>query len=195
MARPYRHSLFTIQDMASPYRHSFFPTDFSQLFLGKKHQSATKSITCFFVKPKEKVVPLEDEDMNKKSCATSSSKVQSILDVLVKWSIATKAEIMWAVKCVSFGFCINSCANINSMFKSMFPDSNIASAFSMAPTKVLYVINHGLATHFKQILKDGITKSDCYVVSFDESLNDITQTCQMDILIRYWDSNDSVKVR
>ena len=67
----------------------------------------------------------------------------------------------------------------------MFPDSNIASAFSMAPTKVLYVINHGLATHFKQILKDGITKSDCYVVSFDESLNDITQTCQMDILIQY----------
>ena len=133
--------------------------------------------------------------MNKESCATSSSKVQSTLDVLVKSSIATKAEIMWALKCVSSGFSNNSCANINSMFKSMFPNSNVASAFSMAATKVSYVINHGLATHFKQILKDGITKSDCYVVSFDESLNDITQTCQMDILIRYWDSNDSVKVR
>ena len=55
------------------------------------------------------------------------------------------------------------------MFKSMFPDS--------------YVINHGLATHFKQILKDGITKSDCYVVSFHESLNDITETFQ---IVRYW---------
>ena len=88
------------------------------------------------------------------------------------------------------------------MFKAIFPDSNVASAFSMAPTKVLYVINHGLATHFKQILKDGITKSDCYIydcysyiVTFDESLYDITQRCRMDILIRYWDSNDSVKVR
>ena len=60
----------------------------------------------------------------------------------------------------------------------MFPDSNVASAFSLAPTKVVYVINHGLATHFKQILKDGITKSDCCVVLFDESLNDITRTCQ-----------------
>ena len=33
------------------------------------------------------------------------------------------------------------------------------------------------------------------MVSFDESLNDITQTCQMEILIRYWDINDNVKVR
>ena len=155
----------TIQDIPCPYCHSLFPTDFSLLFLGKKHQSATKSITCLFAKPKEKVVSLKDEDVNKESCATSSSKVQSTLDVLVKSSIATKAEIMWALKCVSSGFSNNSCANINSMFKSMFPDSNVASAFSMAPTKVSYVINHGLATHFKQILKDGITKSDCYFVS------------------------------
>ena len=57
--------------MAHPYSHSLFPTDFSHLFLGKKHQSATKSVTCFFVKPKEKVVSLEDEDANKKSFATS----------------------------------------------------------------------------------------------------------------------------
>ena len=90
---------------------------------------------------------------------------------------------MWALKCVSSSFSNNSSANINSMFKSIFPDSNVASAFSMAPTKLLYVINHGLATHFKQTLKDGITKPHCYVVSFDESLNDTTQTCQMDILI------------
>ena len=47
------------------------------------------------------------------------------------------------------------------MLESMFPDSNVGSAFSMAPTKILYVINHGLVTHFKQILKVGITKSDC----------------------------------
>ena len=30
-------------------------------------------------------------------------------------------------------------------------------------------------------------KSDCFVISFDESLNDYTQNCQMDILIRYFD--------
>ena len=87
------------------------------------HQSATESITFFFVKPKENVVLLEDEDVNKESCATSSSKVQSTLAELVKSSIATKAAIMWTLKCVSSGFSNTSCANINSMFKSMFPDS------------------------------------------------------------------------
>ena len=35
------------------------------------------------------------------------------------------------------------------MFKSMFPDTNAASTFSMAPTKVLYDVNHRLVTHFK----------------------------------------------
>ena len=129
----------TIQDIASPHRPSLSPTNFSPLVLGKKHQSAIKSITCFSGKPKEKVAWLEDEDVNKESCATSSSKVQSTLDVLVKSSIATKAEIMWALKCVSSGFSNNSCANINSMFKSMFPDSNVVSAFNMVPAKVSYV--------------------------------------------------------
>ena len=137
------------------YRQSLSPFFYflSLLFLGKMHQSAAESITFFFAKPKEKVVSLEDEDVNKESCATSSSKVQSILD-----------EIMWALKCVSSGFSNDSCANINSMFKSMFPESYVASAFSMAPTKVSYIINHGLATHFKQILNDGIKKLDCYIV-------------------------------
>ena len=54
-----------------------------------------------------------------------------------------------ALKCVSFGFSNNSYANVNCMFKSMFPDTNAASTFSMAPTKVLYDVNHRLVTHFK----------------------------------------------
>ena len=65
----------------------------------------------------------------------------------------------------------------------------------MSTSKVSYIVNHGLAPYFKIILKDEITKSDCYIVSFDESLNDKTQMCQMDLLIRYWDVNDKVKVR
>ena len=39
-------------------------------------------------------------------------------------------------------------------------------------------------------------KSDCFVISFDESLNDYTQNCQRDILIRYFDHVENrVKVR
>ena len=41
-----------------------------------------------------------------------------------------------------------------------------------------------------------LKKSDLYVISFDESLNDVTQSCQMDVLIRYFDSIDrKVKMR
>ena len=162
----------TIQVKASLYYHSLFPTDLSLPCLGKKHQSDTKSIVSL-QNPKKKLYLLEDEDVNKECCATSSARVQSTLDVLVKLFIATKAEVMWALKCMSSGFSNNSCSNVNSIFKPMFPDSNAASAISMAPTKVLYVVNHGLATHFKKILKYGITKSDSYLVLFDESLTGI----------------------
>ena len=41
-----------------------------------------------------------------------------------------------------------------------------------------------------------MNNSDNYVISFHESLNDITQNCQMDILVRYFDSIDrKVRVR
>ena len=78
-------------------------------------------------------------------------------------------------------------------FKKMFPDSKVAD-FTMSTSKVSYIGNHGLATYFKTLLKEEIIKFDCYIVSFDESLNDITQTCQMDLLVWYWDVNDKVKV-
>ena len=89
----------------------------------------------------------------------------------------------------------NSCANINDTFKRTFPDSKVAEEFSMSTSKVSHIFNYGLAPYFKTILEDDITKSDWYIVSFDESLNDITQTCQMDLLVQYWDVNDKVKVR
>ena len=34
-----------------------------------------------------------------------------------------------------------------------------------------------LLQKYRVISSHGITKPDCYIVSFDESLNDITQTC------------------
>ena len=68
----------------------------------------------------------------------------------------------------------------------MFPDSKIAKSFELGATKLKYVINFGIAPYFRDILQ----RSDCFVISFDESLNDYTQNCQMDILIRYFDHVD-----
>ena len=73
----------------------------------------------------------------------------------------------------------------------MFPDSKIAKSFELGATKLKYVINFGIAPYFRDILQ----RSDCFVISFDESLNDYTRNCQMDIVIRCFDHvEDSVKV-
>ena len=65
----------------------------------------------------------------------------------------------------------------------MFPGSKIAKDMRLGADKVKYVINFGIAPVFKNALTESIKKSECYVVSFDESLNDNTQNCEMDVLI------------
>ena len=58
------------------------------------------------------------------------------------------------------------------------------------------VINHGLAPFFKSMLNDSLQKSKINVFCFDGSLNDVTQTCVMDMYIRYWnDNSNTVNVR
>ena len=67
----------------------------------------------------------------------------------------------------------------------MFSDSKIAKFFES--TKHKYVISFGIAPYFRDILYNHLQKSDCFVISFDESLNDYTENCQINILIRYFD--------
>ena len=64
----------------------------------------------------------------------------------------------------------------------------IASSFQMGPNKLHYYVTFGLAPYFKLLLTDTLKKSDCHVLSFDESLNDFTQTSEMDLLVRFFDN-------
>ena len=41
------------------------------------------------------------------------------------------------------------------------------------------------------MLVESIKLSECYVVYFDESLNNETQNCEMDVLIRFFDAKDN----
>ena len=78
----------------------------------------------------------------------------------------------------------------------MFPDSKIVESFALGADKLRYLIIYGIAPYFYDLLKDNNNNSDCYTVLFDESLNRISQTSQMDILLRYWDNiAKMVKVR
>ena len=69
----------------------------------------------------------------------------------------------------------------------MFPDSKIANLFSLGPDKLRYACNYGLAPYFHQLLTEKVKKSEIFLISFDESLNDSNKKCHMDSIIRFWD--------
>ena len=50
----------------------------------------------------------------------------------------------------------------------------------MGPTKLRYFVNFGIASYFKSVLIESIKQSLRHIVSFEESLNDMTQSCEMD---------------
>ena len=59
----------------------------------------------------------------------------------------------------------------------------------LGKTKLMYVCNYGIAPHFKNLLRDEISKSPWYSISFDESLNKVVQESEMDLFVMYWDLN------
>ena len=96
------------------------------------------------------------------------------------------AEIRWILQTVTKGHSKNSNNDITKLFKVMFPYSQMAKMFKLGADKTKYIINQGIASYFYEILKASVNLADFYIVSFDESMNSITQTNQMDCLIRSW---------
>lgn len=75
---------------------------------------------------------------------------------------ATEAEILWCFKLSTQHLSFNSCSDLNALFQQMFPDSQIASQFSLGKDKARYVINFGLAPYFKSELLNTIKKSEVF---------------------------------
>ena len=75
----------------------------------------------------------------------------------------------------------------------MFLDSEIAKNFQCGSNKASYVTTCGFAPYFFSFLLQKISSSSHQVVSFDESLDNLVQKEQMDLLIWYWD-NDTDRV-
>ena len=67
----------------------------------------------------------------------------------------------------------------------MFPDSQLDKSIKLGVDKMRYSINFELPPFFRSLLYEDIKKLCCYVVCFDESLNLVTQTCEIDIVIRF----------
>ena len=132
----------------------------------------------------------------KKVVSEPSKYLQSTIGQSMTTSDVLKSEIIWTFYMVSKGLSNNSAVHLNETFRKMFPDSSIASSFQLSKDKAKYLTNYGLAPYIKDILKDEVSKAPFSVIGFDESLNEVTQTSQMDLVVRYWDSLDErVKVR
>ena len=62
----------------------------------------------------------------------------------------------------------------------MFLDSKVSIKMELGHGKIYYVVNKG---NLKQILKDKMLLSNCFIVGFNKSLNQVTQQCDVDLVI------------
>ena len=164
---------------------------------GKKHCKAREEwieVQNFFKKQNHASsspqVPAEVIDVALASSTRQASpvKVQTTITEGMEGCRVRKAEIIWALTMAQKDFSNNSAMDISETFRTMFPDSQIASSFQCGADKIKYLTNWGIAPYIKDLLALEVRKSPCVVVEFDESLNKTTQECQMDIVVRFWDT-------
>ena len=171
---------------------------------GKKHITNSKPIACFFqTKPVSVVQAVKTGTDGRPSGSFGQSSPASVnqKQMTLRFNSTDsvdkrKAEIMWPLKCVVCDWSINSAEKISDLFKVMFSDSQIASEFQMSRTKLSYLINFGIDQHLRQLLVDKINCCSFFTMSYDESLNIVTQTSQMDLVVRFWNTTENqVSVR
>ena len=65
----------------------------------------------------------------------------------------------------------------------------IAKNFTFSKDKCSYYINYGIGPYYKSVLTNEIKASPYYSTSFDKTLNKVTQQEQMDIYMKFWNSD------
>ena len=86
----------------------------------------------------------------------SSSIQQQTLELTVNKLQVSIAKIRLALQTLTKGHSKNSNNNITELFKVMFPDSQIAKIFTLVADKTRYIISHGIAPYFYEILKANV---------------------------------------
>ena len=158
---------------------------------GKKHKEIIEKREVFLKTSSTRAV-------EKKYVSNAKNDVESqkTLDMHLYNSNTIKAEIIWTLKSVMDGFSVRSNDELNETLSAIFPDSKITGSFSIVRTESMYAINQWIYLYFESLLLSSLNQSNIHVYSFDESLNNFTQTCEMDLYLRYWDiACSQVKVR
>ena len=94
-----------------------------------------------------------------------------------------KGEILWALKCVLSHYSFKYNEDTSPLFAHIFWDSNIAKNYSLCRTKLAYLVTFGLAPSFREMLAKSVRQSNCCMIIFDESFNELFQLDQMDVLV------------
>ena len=95
-------------------------------------------------------------DSSSEKPATVEKKKRNTLEDLIINENTLIAEIQWTFKVVMLHLSLRSCTDFNKLFVSMFPDSEVASKFTLGKTKCDYFVNYGIAPHLKNILTKAI---------------------------------------
>lgn len=98
------------------------------------------------------------------------------------------------VSSVSAPMPISVSAKTLDAMKLIFHDSKILEAVKMDRTKISYIIVHALGPYFHEELKKAIMSTNLFSVAFDESLNKVSDTEQLDLIIRYWSETENKPV-
>ncbi|XP_065125255.2 uncharacterized protein [Paramisgurnus dabryanus] len=140
--------------------------------------------------------PLPNTTAELVKTATTATSPPSSADIRVAMGSTStmRAEVIWCLNTAANHHSLNSNEGISDIFKSMFPDSDIAKTFTCGKDKTGYIMRFGLAPFFKQQLVDTINKAGSFVLMFDESLNQSTKKKQLDVHVRFWD-DDCVQSR
>ena len=94
------------------------------------------------------------------------------------------AEIYQALQVAAANYSFASTNSDSERFKLMFPNSPVASRYSMAETKVKYIIQFGIADYRKEELVCDI-KECPFTFKFDETTNRMVKK-QYDGYFQYW---------
>lgn len=115
--------------------------------------------------------------------------LQQTLNTCVKKEESVRSELIFLLGSIKSNISARSSDALLSLFPSMFPDSNIASQVSLGRTKCHYLLCFGIAPYLEEILIRQVRDSEEYVAMFDESLNSVSQRCQMDVIVRFWNQD------
>ena len=96
-------------------------------------------------------------DESTRSLSANKVLSESTIDINILFNNVIKAEIIWSLFSVCERFSNNGAKYLNQTFQ--FSECPTAQKFQLGPAKLKYVINCGLAPHFKDLLKTELQNS------------------------------------